>query len=204
MAQIRYCMTYADYKEDRWTELDTLTVKERSRASKFWMGGNDFQIGATDDSLKKVLRKEAFAIAYGDTLLINCRKLRYEESSFGKGYTLAHPYAGRKLCFVSSGPSNGSEYSAAIAGGILFGAVGAGIAGGLYSSSDLRKTYCFLLGHERRDGTINVHRIDDKYMERYEQSSPDFYADYMSEKKQKKRQSAAHVLPLLRDWQLIQ
>ena len=41
-------------------------------------------------------------------------------------------------------------------------------------------------------------------MEKYEESSPEFYAEYMSVKKKKKREVASRVLPLLKEWQLIQ
>ena len=46
--------------------------------------------------------------------------------------------------------------------------------------------------------------IDDKFMEKYEDISPEFYAEYMSVKNKKKREVASHVLPLLKEWQLIQ
>ena len=49
-----------------------------------------------------------------------------------------------------------------------------------------------------------VRMIDDKFMKKYEESSPEFYAAYMSVKKKKKREQASHVLPLLKEWQLIQ
>ena len=204
VGQMKYCLSYDDFQEGNWVEMDTLAVKERSQANKFWTGGNEFSTQTDDDSLKNILKKEAFAILYHDTLLVNCRKLYYEECSFGKGYALAYVYGGNKLCFVNRNPANNGAVGAAAIGGIFFGAIGAGVLGGIAASSNLQKGFCFLVKHERRDGKVDVQMIDDKFMQRFEKDSPEFYAEYMSVKKKHQRESAAHVLPLLKEWSLIQ
>ncbi len=189
-AQIRYCMSYADYQEDNWTELDTLKLKGRTQ---------DHWIKTDNDSLNKVLKEEAFAVLYHDTLLVNKAHMYYQGERFGKGYAPAYIYGNGQICFVSRLPReiDGSRPST----GAMFGAFGGLIAGAYAASSE--GYYCFLVKREYEGGRKEVRIIDDKYMQRYEKNSPEFYADYMSVKKQKKREAASHVLPLLKHWRLI-
>lgn len=195
-AQIKYCMTYTDFKEGNWVEVeDSLSVKDNSRARKAFGAASDVRIDVEDDSLKKLLKKEVFAIQYGDNLLINCRKMYYYDNCLGNDYARAHLYNGKKLLFIGKDPSaKGSVGGFGIVGGVLMSA----------AAADMQKDVCFLVKHERRDGKIDVEMIDDTFMKKFEKKSPEFYDEYMSVKKKKKRESAAHVFPLFKDWQLIQ
>ena len=199
LGQVKYCLSYADFKEGNWLELESLTVKERSRAKKFWTGGSDFKLQAENDSLNRIITKDAFAISYNDTLLVNCRRLYFEDYCFGKGYASAYIYGKGKVCFVAHNPASAAVGGASV--GMVVGPVAGGIISGTITATD---AYCFLVKLEQRDGKVTSQMIDDDFMERFEESSPDFYAEYMSEKKKRKRESAAHVLPLLKEWQLIQ
>lgn len=195
-AQILYCMSYADFQEGNWTELDTLKMKGR---------GQNHRIKTENDSLDKVLKDEAFAVSYHDTLFVNKAHMYYNGERFGKGYAPAYIYGRGQICFVSSLPrDNGaSGVPAVISFGVMFGAIGAGLMAGAYEAS-LKEYYCFLVKREYEGGRKEARMIDDKFMEKYEESSPEFYAEYMSVKKQRKREAASHVLPLLKEWQLIQ
>ncbi len=204
VGQMRYCLSYTDFREGNWQEMDSLDVTERSQASKFWTGGSDFKMETGNDSLDHVLKKKAFAILCGDTLLLNCRRIYFEERNFGKGYVIAHLFGGNKICFVSGIPGSRGAGSAAVLGGAIFGAIGAGVMGGIAAASNPKQEYCFLVGHERLDGKVDVQMIGDEYMQRFESDSPEFYAEYMSETKRKKRERASHIMPLLWKWSLIQ
>ena len=194
-AQIRYCMSYADFQEDNWMELDTLKLKGRAQ---------NHRIKTDNDSLNKVLKDEAFAVLYHDTLLVNKAHMYYQGERFGKGYAPAYIYGNGQICFVSRLPNekDGSGTPAVLSFGVMFGAIGAGIVAGADAAAR-EGYYCFLVKREYEGGRKEARIIDDKYMQRYEKNSPEFYADYMSVKKQKKREAAAHVLPLLKHWNMV-
>lgn len=199
-AQFRYCMSYADYQADNWVELDTLKLRGRGFAHRIRTG---------NDSLNKVIRDEAFAISYHDTLLINMAHMYYAGENFGNGYVPAYTFGNGQLCFTNFLPGRNDNavfvpVGGGLVGGILSGVL-AGAAVALTSSDALKgKTYCFLLKREYDGGRKEARIINDDYMKRYEKNSPEFYAEYMSVKKKKKRESATHIFPLLKDWQLIQ
>ena len=193
-AQIRYCMSYADYQEGNWTELDTLKLKGRKQ---------NHRIKIENDSLEKVLKDEAFAVLYHDTLLVNKAHMYYNGERFDKGYAPAYVYANGQIFFVSR-PPRGNEAAAAPAifsFGIMFGAIGAGILAGVNEAS-LKEYNCYLVKREYEGGRKEARMIDDKYMQRYEKKSPEFYADYMSVKKNR-RESADNILRLFKHWRLI-
>ena len=199
-AQVQYCMSYADYQADNWLELDSLSIKERR---------HEFRLKTGNDSIDKVLKNEAFAIFYNDTLLVNCQHIYYKGEQLPKGFVPAYVYANGKLCLVNSLPADNGATAipVAIGGGLLGGLVGGAIAGAVVGLSSGRlsseNARCFLIRREYEDGRIDVQMIDDKFMEMYEDSSPEFYSEYMSVKKKKKREAASHVLPLLKEWQLV-
>ena len=198
-AQVQYCMSYADYQADIWEEVDSLQlhVKGMSTARRLF-GYNEYKLSVDNDSLDKVIKKDVFAVFYNDTLLINCRNIHfrgadYDDASFGNGFTRAYIFADGRLCFVNRWADEKAMF---IGTQGLLGALAA-------SSMSLENTRCFLIKREYEDGRIEAQMINDKFMEMYEDSSPEFYAEYMSVKKKKKREQASHVLPLLKEWQLI-
>ena len=194
-AQVKYCLSYADFQEGNWIELDTLKLKGRAQNQR---------IKTDNDSLNKVLKDEAFAVLYHDTLLVNKSHMYYNGERFGKGYAPAYIYGNGQICFVSRLPHEqaGSVAPAIFSFGVMFGAIGAGLVAGADAASS-QGYHCFLVKREYEGGRKEARMIDDKFMEKFEKKSPEFYAEYMSVKKKNKRESAAHVLPLLKDWQLI-
>lgn len=197
-AQVKYCMSYADYQADNWEELDSLHVKEMSNGRRLF-GSNDFKLTTGNDSLDKVLKKDVFAVFYNDTLLINCRNIHfrgadYEDQTFGNGFTRAYYFYDGRLCFINRWVDEKAMF---VGSQGLLGALAA-------SSMSLENARCFLIKREYEGGRIEAQMIGDKFMEKYEESSPEFYAEYMSVKKKKKREVASRVLPLLKEWQLIQ
>lgn len=197
-AQVKYCMSYADYQADNWEELDSLHVKEMSNGRRLF-GYNDYKLTTGNDSLDKVLKKDVFAVFYNDTLLINCRNIHfrgadYEDQTFGNGFTRAYYFYDGRLCFINRWADEKTMF---VGSQGLLGALAA-------SSMSLENARCFLIKREYESGRIEAQMIGDKFMEKYEEASPEFYAEYMSVKKKKKREVASRVLPLLKKWQLIQ
>ena len=138
-AQSYYCMSYADYLENNWIELDTLFVKALSNGRKLW-GANDYKLSTGNDSLDKVLKKDAFLVLHQDSLLMNCRYVHYQgadydDKTFGNGYTRAYIFGRNQLCFVQPW----ADQKALFMGGQgLLGALAA-------SSMALENTRCFLV-----------------------------------------------------------
>ena len=193
-AQIRYCMSYADYQEGKWTELDTLKLKGRNK---------NHRIKIENDSLNEVIKDEAFAVLYHDTLLVNKAHMYYNGERFGKGYAPAYIYRDGQILFVSRPPHEKDVAGTPVifTFGVMFGAIGAGIAAGAYAAANDGQ-YCFLVKREYEGGRKEARMIDDKFMKRFEEKSPEFYADYMSAKKNQ-RNSAANILRVFRHWRLI-
>lgn len=198
-AQVRYCMSYADYQQDKWTELDTLKLKGRSLAHRPKTG---------NDSLDQVLRNQAFALLYHDTLLVNMAHAYYQGECFGNGYVLGYRYGDGQICIVNRLPSEAAPGASSLlpaVGGLMGGALGGGIMGAVAASTASSKnSHCYLVRRQYDGGRVEVRMMGDDFMKHFQKGSPEFYASYMSEKKKKKRELASHVLPLLKEWQLIQ
>ena len=193
-AQIRYCMSYADYQEGKWTELDTLKLKGRNK---------NHRIKIENDSLNEVIKDEAFAVLYHDTLLVNKAHMYYNGERFGKGYAPAFIYRDGQILFVSRLPheKDVAGTPAVFTFSVMFGAIGGVLVAGAYAAANDGQ-YCFLVKREYEGGRKEARMIDDKYMKRFEEKSPEFYADYMSAKKNQ-RNSAANILRVFRHWRLI-
>ena len=100
-AQNKYCKSYEDFKADQWTEIDTVYLDGHSKSHQLWMGGNDYKLTTGDKAQDEIIKKEAFAVICKDTIYVNCRNLRFENTGFGNGYTKGYRYDGDKLCIVN-------------------------------------------------------------------------------------------------------
>ena len=197
-AKAMYCMSYADFQADRWIPLDTLYLKTVSKSHRFWLGGNDFNLTTGNEELDKRIKKEAFAVLYHDSLLVNCRNLRYQKTGFGPGYTLGLRYQGSRLCIINRLIGKKAAMNQAMAG-FMFGAIG----GGLAAAEALKDLRCYVLGEEDEKGRINIQLINDDFMEGLKANYSGLYGQYRFVSDEDKRQSAARVLPLLQEWELV-
>ncbi|MBQ7521686.1 MAG: hypothetical protein IJU14_02270, partial [Clostridia bacterium] len=57
-----YCMSFSDYKDNKWTTVENVVRKTRSIGTKIWSGGGDYSFLAETDELTKLLKKKVFAV----------------------------------------------------------------------------------------------------------------------------------------------
>ena len=197
-AQGRFCKSYDDFVAGNWTEVADLEPIHHSASHKLWVGGNDYKFETGDKAMDKVMKKEAFVIEYQDTLYVNLRTLRFEKTRFGNGYAQGLPYDGNKIMFVTHriGRAAANEQ---FMSGFMFGAIGAAITG----SSQLKDRVCYLVDNNGDGKKTNITLIDDEFMENLLELDRPLLKTYRSEKKQKDRESAAHVLPILKEKGLV-
>jgi light-regulated signal transduction histidine kinase (bacteriophytochrome) len=123
------------------------------------VGGNDFTLKAGDKAIDKILKKKAFAVMQGDELYVNCRNLRFEKTSFGKGYTKAIRMGENDLLLVNKMIGRDAQLNAAMTG-FFFGAIGAALVAG-----DLAKQQvCYVISNgANKKGRITIQLIDDDH-----------------------------------------
>ena len=197
-AQGKFCKSYDDFVAGRWTEVADLKPIHHSASHKLWVGGNDYKFETGDKAMDKVMKKEAFVIEYQDTLYVNLRTLRYEKTRFGNGYAMGLPYDGTKIMFVTHRIGRDAANERFVSG-FMFGAIGAAISG----SSQLKDRVCYLVDNNGDGKKTDITLINDEFMENLLELDRPLLKTYRSEKKQKDRESAAHVLPILKEKGLV-
>ena len=96
VAQTRYCLSYEDFKNDKW-----VTLEDSVKATMKNTNGIKGLVFATGNKeLDKLLKKEARFIVYRNTLFINNRKLKGKGISLGKNYTPALRYGKDSICIA--------------------------------------------------------------------------------------------------------
>ena len=104
VAQARYCLSYEDFKNDKWVTLDDSQQKGLKVSVKdIYLKHREFHFSHSDKKINEILKKEARFIVCDDMMFINLHKLRYPKGHrlFGKYYTVAYRYAKDKVCFVA-------------------------------------------------------------------------------------------------------
>ena len=199
-SQCRYCNTYEDFLEGHWEQVDTVYFSSHSKKHQVWVGGNDFTLKAGDKAIDKILKKKAFAVMQGDELYVNCCNLRFEKTSFGKGYTKAIRMGENDLLLVNKMIGRDAQLNAAMTG-FFFGAIGAALVAG-----DLAKQQvCYVISNgANKKGRITIQLIDDEYMHPIVQDDDQLHFEYWSEADRSKRIHASHVLPILEKAGLIE
>ena len=93
------------------------------------------------------------AVLYHDTLLVNKAHMYYNGERFGKGYAPAYIYRDGQILFVSRLPHEKDVAGTPVifTFGVMFGAIGAGIAAGAYAAANDGQ-YCFLVKREYEGG----------------------------------------------------
>lgn len=192
-AQCCYCKTYEDFKADKWETLDTIYCKSHTKSHKFFVGGNDFSLTTEDKATDKMLGKEAFAVKQGRKLFVNCQNMVFQKARFGKGYAQAMTMGKDSVFFIGTKIGNFNKQAMA---GVMFGAVGAGIAAG----SQALQQVCYLVTTDADSrGLYNITMIDDTEMAKIVGSNSKFYKEYLSESDAAKRLKPEHVYPILKE-----
>lgn len=200
-AQPKYCLSYADFQADRWLPLDTLIIEEASSHAQVNWGVGQFKLRSRDKAVNKLLRKAVFAVADGDTLLVNCKKLQIDNQVLGKGYTQAFRFNGNQLCFAAF-QSRDDMNGAMLFGGFFGGAIGGAITAAIANEHNLKNMACYVTKIEFRSGQVKAVLIDDALMHSLLAGDEQLLATYLKPK-EKVRNRATYVLPILEQAGLI-
>lgn len=197
-AQWHYARSYDDFMQSKWVQLDTIFMKHHGKSSKQGKS-NNFTLTTGDKKTDKLLEKEAFAIAKGDTVFLNCRKLSFDNMSFGKGYTPARRIGYKSLLFANGLIDKENFNGTVVAFGVKFGAIGGALAAAtLDSNKNDKHQVCYLISQGgNENGTVNVRLLDDTMVERMLEGHNDLIYEYITEEGDTERMNAARVVPLL-------
>jgi hypothetical protein len=208
-AQVKVCMSYADFAADKWKPYEQLTDDKKPDSCRIKYDGVDFSIKTDDKEVNQIIKKEVFLMSVDNQLFINSRTLRDEDGDVLpiSGYTRALPYKGNKLCVICYKVTLGDLLDLVNVGldiGLL--ATGHYTAGSLFLAADLlltnddlmEKHIVYLLDKGPNEkGKISMTRINDQFMEELLRSDPVTHEQYFGNKKKGDRQSAANILPIL-------
>lgn len=198
-AQSRYCLTYKEFCNNTWHELDTLSVTLRSKNNQKWWGGNGYSFSAGNKDIDRTLKKEAFVVMLGDTLYINCRNLRYQGCPLGSGYTKVRRIGNRSLLLVNRLIGKDVEEKQAKSGFML------GFVGGIIIvSREKICPVCYVVSNgTNKKGKIDIRLVNDDLISQMLKDQGPLFAEYFSEDDEIVRISASHVLPILEKSGLI-
>ena len=206
MAQVaKYCMTYADCVANKWTPVEKLTEGRTQQVCQLKVEDNEFKFKTGDKQADAVLKKDVFAVMYGNNLYINCRNLREDDVPLDvSGYAQAYRYAGKKLCVAVYHGDDGAfllGLGADVASLFVATPMSIGLRASstaLWLSKDKLSTFrCFLIeNNANAKGRYPVTRMNDEFMEKTLAGSP-LLKRYQAVSKKKERQSAANILPIL-------
>ena len=104
VGQTRYCLSYEDFKNDKWVTLeDAEQAGIKVSVKDIYLKHREFHFSHRDKKINEIFEKEARFIVCDDMMFINLHKLRYPKGRrlFGKYYTVAYRYAKDKVCFVA-------------------------------------------------------------------------------------------------------
>ena len=178
VGQTRYCLSYEDFKNNKWVTLeDSVTMEGRTNSQKFWWGGGNFKFTTGNKETDELLKKEARFIIYKDKMYVNLRKLRAKGIKFGNHYAQAYRYAEDKVCFIAPRKTS----NAVIMGGMLGGAIGGAIA----VSADLNENpeVCYIMdSNEKKVKQIKAKEVSALLAE--SSLGPGLYETYDKESKE--------------------
>ena len=99
----KYCMSYDDFVAGNWKSVDELTAGRTQQVCQMKSGDHGvFYFKTGDKQSDELLKKDAFAVMYGQQLFVNCRNLRYKDVSLETSkYVQAVRYDKDKLCIMS-------------------------------------------------------------------------------------------------------
>lgn len=203
---VKYCMSYSDFVAGNWKPVEELTGGRTKQACQLKTIDNQVRLRTGDKEADKILKKQVFAVMYGDDLLVNCRNLRYNESCLdATGYGHAVRYDGNQLCVMAYKINDGAfllGLGADVASFFTPTAVSIGLNVGssvLWLSRDyLNSMACYLVNSDANaKGKIPVTRINDSFMETLLAHDAPLLEKYKAIGSKRNRQSASNILPVL-------
>uniref|UniRef100_A0AB33J080 GLPGLI family protein n=1 Tax=Prevotella sp. GTC17254 TaxID=3236794 RepID=A0AB33J080_9BACT len=188
MTTVQYCATYDDLKAGHWSNIDSVMVVTKSRTKQMWWGGKDFKFDSDNKATRRLLRKEAVAVMYRDTLLFNLTHLKDRGTAFGRGYARGHKMADGHYLILYFDVAK--MHAKSMAAG-MFGLVG-GLAMAASSNKLVKQNVCYIVTPGEKKVTI----INEKVMPDLLKDHPDLLEEYNQIKK-KERTYAENIVPLL-------
>jgi len=208
----RVCMTYSDFVAGNWISVDSLVGGRTKQICQLRQEDNQFRVKTGDKEADNILKKDVLVLEYGGHLYVNCRYLRCNDVPLDvTNYSQAYRYDGNKLCVVAHW-INGGALLAGIAGDVVTAvaplpvsipsAVGSSVL--WYNMDKLNSFRCYYLDADANaKGKTAVTRIADEFMSKILADSPELLERYKALDKKRARQSAANILPFLKEKGLI-
>jgi hypothetical protein len=203
---VKYCMSYSDFVAGNWKSVDELTGGRTKQACQMKTIDNQVRLKTGDKEADKILKKEVFAVMYGNDLLVNCHNLRNNDIVLdASGYAHAVRYNGDKLCVMAYKINDGAfllGLGADVASFFTPTPVSIGLSVGSttlwYSKDYLNTMACYLVESDANEkGKIPVTRINDSFMETLLAHDAPLLEKYKAISSKRNRQSAANILPVL-------
>lgn len=191
---IQYCTSYEDLKSNNWKQADSVQVVTKSRNKQMWWGGTDFKFDSDNKATRQILKKDAFAINYNDTLLVNTRSYKDRGVAFSNGYARAFCLKDGRLLMTYF---NVSKMNAKAAIGGMFGVIGA-LAVSASAAGIAQQDVCYIITPGQKKTLI----IDDKLMNELLKDNQSLLDEYNQIEK-KENQNAEIVIPLLKKANLL-
>ena len=195
-AQVKYCMTFAEFVADQWQQADNASVEPISAAKRRLVQSSDFHIVSSDKELSDMLNKKAYAVMDGETLYVNCRNFRYQGTPFGPGYAYGFRYDGDKLIIANRKIGKGVLMVAGLTG-VVPSAPGLIVAYGV-TEIQLADKVCYLIDSEAdKNGKTKIKYVDDQFMKKVLADKEEAKKQYDAAGDKYGRQSAANVIQTL-------
>lgn len=185
---IKYCDSYEEFNNDNWHTTDSVWLITKSRSKQYVNGGCDYVFKSDNKELNKHLKKNAFAVMYNDTLLINAWIYKV-----AAGYARGFRMTDGRLIFKYFPNQNMKIMGGGLAGGLM-----GSLAVMAANEHKAYKDVCYLIAPEQRDATV----IDKKVMAELLKDYPELLTEYNTVKK-KDRKYASIILPLLSKAKLL-
>lgn len=203
-AQVKYCMTFAEFVADQWEKADGASVEPISAAKRRLVQSSDFHIVSGDESLSDMLNKKAYAVMVGDTLYVNCRHYRYQGVQFGPGYAYGFRYDGNKLCIVNRKIGRGELMAVGVVGAVTPGVGTSAVVGAAEQEIMLANKVCYLVDSEpNKKGITKIKYINEKFINAVLGDNEELKSQYNAAGGKQSRQSAANTLRTLKAAGLI-
>lgn len=209
----KYCMTYSDFVAGNWKSVDDLTKGQTKQVCQLKNFDKHYTFKTGVKEVDKMLKRDAFAVMYGDHLYVNCRNLRSNGSQLDiTGYTQAVRYGNDKVCVMAYKTNDASMllgFGLSMAGFMVDNnAVSLGLEAASavcwIGNEFLSRTVCYLVDSDANEkGKFEVTRMNDKFMENLLTGDASLLEKYMAISSKRSRQSSANVLPILMEKGLV-
>lgn len=210
---VKYCMTYDDFVAGNWTEIDDLTLGRTNQACQMKSNYKEVRFKTGDKYADKKIKKEAFAVMYGDQLFVNCRNLRINGAPLDvTGYSQAVRFDKDKVCvmaYKNHTLTSLAGYGLMVAScfvdntAVRIG-LDVGSIGSFIGNEFLSNAVCYLIdSNANEDGKISTKRMNDQFMEELLSNDAQMLEKYKAISSKHNRQSAANVLPILMEKGLV-